>query len=92
MSSREFAEWKAEYSIEPFGDLRDDYRSAQIAAMIAEVNRDHEKQSEPRPLKDFLLDFRPTADDEDEEQKTPGELYGMIRNMVLFSGAKREHH
>jgi hypothetical protein len=39
MSSAEFGEWVAFYSIEPFGDRIDDLRSGVIASTVANVNR-----------------------------------------------------
>ena len=35
---------------------RDDYRSAQICWMEAEMNRDKKKRSRPYKIEDFLLD------------------------------------
>lgn len=48
-------EWQAFYSIEPFGEWRDDYRSAQICAMIANTTRDPEKRPDPYVPNDFML-------------------------------------
>lgn len=37
MSNRELAEWMAYSTLEPFGPLREDYRSGRICATIANV-------------------------------------------------------
>lgn len=39
MSSAEFAEWVGYYEIEPFGDLRADYRAGIVASLIFNSNR-----------------------------------------------------
>lgn len=39
MSAKQFREWIAFYELEPFGDIRADYRSAQVVQVIAAVNR-----------------------------------------------------
>lgn len=38
MSSAEFVDWMAYYAIEPFGQWRDNWHSAQIAMMLYNVN------------------------------------------------------
>jgi hypothetical protein len=52
MSSAEFGEWIAFYSIEPFGDRIEDLRAGVVASVVANVNR---KASTPayKPL-DFI--------------------------------------
>jgi hypothetical protein len=50
--------------IEPFGEWRADYRSAEIVTMIANVNRDPKKKRDPYKTTDFLVKFgERTADD-----------------------------
>lgn len=39
MSSAEFGEWIAYYSIEPFGDRMEDLRAGVVASVVANVNR-----------------------------------------------------
>ena len=57
ISSHELAEWSAEYSIEPFGDVRGDLQAGIVAATIANVNRDPDKKSKPFTAVDFMPDF-----------------------------------
>lgn len=57
LTAKQFREWQMFYDLEPFGEVRDDYRTASIVAMIANVNRDPKKRKEPYKLEDFLLKF-----------------------------------
>lgn len=54
MSARRFAQWMWYEQIEPFGELRADWRAAQIVTMIhnAAVDKEHQKE-----VKTFLLKF-----------------------------------
>ena len=54
MSARRFAEWMWYEQVEPFGELRADYRSAQVVSMIhnVAVKPEHQKTVEA-----FLLKF-----------------------------------
>jgi len=62
MDSRELAEWMAFFELEgPFGIHRGDWQSAQIVAMLAEVNRDKKKHRKPYKVEDFLLKFEPAV-------------------------------
>lgn len=54
MSSAEFGEWMAYYQLEPFGPLRDDRRAGEVAAMVANVNRDRKHRREPFTWLDFF--------------------------------------
>ena len=62
MSSLEFAEWIAFYSLEPFGDARADLRSAIVAKTIADVHID--KESNRPKLQDFIPRFEGTTPEE----------------------------
>lgn len=57
MGNGEFAAWQAFYQTEPFGELRSDIRMAMLAALLANINRDETKQSEPFAVQDFLPDY-----------------------------------
>ena len=61
LTARQFLEWEAYAELEPFGEIRADYRAASIARTVAEVNRDPKKRSEPFEIEDFLLRFRDEA-------------------------------
>lgn len=73
----------AYYSLEPFGSERDNLHTGIVAAMIGNANRDKDKHPKPFEPSDFML-----SADESSEEKTPNELYGMIRSWALMSGAK----
>jgi hypothetical protein len=55
--SKLFIEWQAFFRLEPFGEWRGDFRAAQIAQVIANVNRDSKKQRDPFTVQDFMPDF-----------------------------------
>ena len=54
MRSREFIEWLAYARLEPFEPEADDYRMAQLMALIANVNRDPKRRKTPWTPNDFL--------------------------------------
>lgn len=53
LSSAEFAEWMAYYSLEPFGEARDDYRAGLIAATVANCAGAGKKNKPLQPT-DFI--------------------------------------
>jgi hypothetical protein len=59
MSSAEFAEWRAyQRLVGPLaGPSRDDWRSALVASLIANVNRDQKKRRKPYSPEDFIPDW-----------------------------------
>lgn len=65
MSSAEFGEWKAYYSIEPFGDRIDDIRMGTVASVIANSNRGKDTPAY-RPLQ-----FIPWAEEPQAEASAP---------------------
>lgn len=54
-SAKQFRYWEMYYEMEPFGEIRADYRAASIAQMIANVNRS--KNQKAYTLQDCLLKF-----------------------------------
>lgn len=54
ITSAEFAEWLAYYQIEPWGEERADWRSGNIARVIAEAHRNPDKRSTPFTVDDFM--------------------------------------
>lgn len=53
----QWAEWREYARLNPFDEERMDIRFAQIAWIIANVNRDPKKQRQPFALEDFVLRF-----------------------------------
>lgn len=70
MSSHEFAEWMAFAKVQPFGELRNDFRSASLQALIANVNRDP-KKSKPLTPQMFMPDFEKALDEQEEQEEIP---------------------
>lgn len=70
MSSHEFAEWMAFFTLQPFGEWRDDFRFASLQALIADVNRDP-KKSKPFTQESFMPDFERAIDEQEEQEETP---------------------
>ncbi len=57
MTIRQLREWFAYSELEPFGEERADYRSAQICAMIANSVRDKKRKPTAYKVEEFLLRF-----------------------------------
>ena len=56
LNARQIAEWEAFYTLEMFGDIREDLRFARLCALLAEINRNHKKRSEPFREEEFMKD------------------------------------
>jgi len=65
LTSSQLSEWEAYDKLDPLGDWRGDYRMANIMALIANINRDSKKKTEPYSV----LDFMPEWDFNKEEKK-----------------------
>ncbi len=54
LTASQFQEWLAFAELEPFGELRNDYRAATICQMVhnTQVKKEHQK-----PVSAFLLQF-----------------------------------
>ncbi len=76
MSSRLLTEWLAYYSLEPFGDEWP--RTALLASLIAEVNRDPDKRSEPFTPEDFMPKFEEEPEDPDASWMRNKQLFEML--------------
>lgn len=61
MPATEFDDWLRYEQIEPFGEIRADFRIAQLASLIANVNRDPQKQPKAFGPMDFMPDFTKAA-------------------------------
>ena len=82
-------EWAQYDLIEPFGEWRDDWRSAEIVTMLANVNRDTKKRKQPYKTTDFLVKFgERTAEDFKPKQTVAQQV--MIAKMIAGAfGAKK---
>lgn len=65
ISSAEFGEWKAYFSLEPFGDRIEDIRMGTVAAVIANTNRGKDTPAY-KPMQ-----FVPWADEPQAEVSAP---------------------
>ena len=78
MTYREFLEWQAFYTMEPWGEWLNDLRFAQIAFLLANIWRG-EKQVDPFPLQDFVFDWASMiqeARDQAKEESEAGDSSG----------------
>jgi hypothetical protein len=67
IDARELKEWQIFSMIEPFGEERQDLRSAMVCATLANVNRG--KNQPAYKLDDFMLRFDPKPEQSPDEMK-----------------------
>lgn len=73
MSSREFSEWMAYYSIAPFGEERADLRSAIVANMVAAAAGSKETK-----VDDYMPKF---GEDRKPKQKSMIEMQSLFNSL-----------
>ena len=56
MHATELVEWRAYYAMEPFGEAQADHRAGVLTALLANINRDPKRRSEPFAPTDFMPD------------------------------------
>lgn len=78
LTAKQFLDWERYDLIEPFGEVRADWRAASIVAMIANVNRPSKQPA--YPMADFLLKFIEEA----KRTQTPEEQLA-IAKMIAAS-------
>lgn len=67
LTLRQLKEQQAYEKLEPFGSRREDYRTAMIAMMLANIHRNPKKRPAPYRLEDFLLS---TGEDVEPRRRT----------------------
>jgi len=78
LTAKQFMEWEHYARLEPFNELRDDYRAASIVQMIANVNRG--KEQKPYALQDVLIKFGEQEEDRPKPvQQTPEQQEAIMR-------------
>jgi hypothetical protein len=77
IDSREFAEWIAEYSLEPWGEVRTDLMIAQLCAIM--VNAWRGKQTKAVKAIDFMPRFDPR---ESNKLTTAAQIAVFFQSMV----------
>jgi len=80
MSSSEFSEWMAFYSLEPFGEERDDLRAGSIASPLLNVWIPKGKRQSK--ASDWIMKFG-------EEEKTPQSLKQMDKMLRGLAAAHK---
>lgn len=89
MSSAEFGEWKAYFSLEPFGTRIEDIRMGTVASVVANVNRG--KDTPPYKPNDFI----PWVQEPQAEVSAPSPeavavtVFGINLAEIKASGAKQ---
>lgn len=83
ISYPELLKWGKYYQREPFGEWRADVRSAQITQMLANINRDPKKRSDPYQIKDFLLFDKPTKRQTEEPSTTGTETETVVQPELM---------
>lgn len=91
MSAKKFARWMWLDEVEPFGSLRDDYRTAQTVAMVHNVAVKSEHQKRPSH---FLLKFVQTDAVRSAEPAKKQTVEEQIRILTIiahaFAGAPKK--
>ena len=77
-------------AVEPFDEVRADYRSAQVVQMLYNINRDTKKDPNGRPLGDFVLQFDDPETPEEKQIRLDRELANKMRVFELIARAKAE--
>lgn len=84
MSARQFEEWIAYFDLEPFGD--DWLRTATLASLVANSNRDTEKRPEPFTPEEFLpIQRQPEAPESEEDLDAGWKRNKEILTMLMES-------
>lgn len=80
MSSVEFAEIMAYYTLEPWGAERDNLHAGLIASTVANVHRNPKVRRDPYLAKDFVLKFGK------QDRIDPKKLYNQFRAAAASAG------
>jgi hypothetical protein len=57
MDHKEFVEWVAFTACEPIGHTRDDFQTALLMALLAEIHRNPKNRPQPFSVSEFLPDW-----------------------------------
>lgn len=89
--ARLIMEWETYAALEPFDEVRADIRSAQIAQMLYNINRDSTKDPKGKPLSEFMLEFdREELTPEEQQRKHDEALTNKMRVAELIMRAQAE--
>lgn len=80
VSSAELAGWMALYRLDPFGEFRDDFRTAQLLHQNAEMHRDRKRRANPFEVWDFMP-FQDRPPKKGETDLTTGDIAAKLRSV-----------
>jgi hypothetical protein len=86
MSATLMDEWKAFYSLEPFGAFQDEFRAGMVTSMIANTARDDKEHPKPFQATEFM---REMFTEEIDKTADPEERLKKMSNIFSSFGAKR---
>lgn len=78
ITAKQFRAWAHYDQLEPFGEIRADYRTASIVQMIANVNRG--KKQKPYTLQEMLLKFEEA---EPKRKQSPQEQLSILNILAM---------
>ena len=84
LDSRQIAEWMAYFSIEPFGEHAAYWRTGQIVAMIANVNRG--KRTRAYKPEDFM----PPEPKVDRGVQSPEEMGAVLQRAIRYAERRKK--
>jgi hypothetical protein len=96
MTWAQFSAWRAYMSVEPFGELRADLRTGQIAAMLGNIHRDTKHKTKPFSAMDFVIEFGAPTDDKPKaalgvaEPITDKATFGSLKSMMIANAKSDE--
>lgn len=87
INAREFAQWKAFYRIEPFGERRQDLRIALMTYHLVCAQATSEC-AEKLKVSDFMLDFAPKEPVSEEQtgEQTDEQIAAIVNNIAACLG------
>ena len=88
ITAAQLIEWMQYDILEPFGEWRDDWRSAEIVTMLANVNRDSSKRKEPYKVTEFLPRFGERSADELKPKQTVQQQVAIAKLIAAAFNAK----
>jgi hypothetical protein len=89
LTAKQFMEWEHYARLEPFNEVRADYRAASIVQMLANVNRG--SKTKPYSLQDFLLTYGEPAEAPQKKKQTWAQQEAILRAVAAsFAAQKRK--
>lgn len=85
MSARQYAEWKAEYELQPWGPGRDDARALFSAVAALAPYRKTSRPLETKPFFPHLFEAE-TVYQSDEEMMLAAQMWTVVKGGKVVSG------